>query len=239
MGLHPLQDYKERSCQDQYKKVEELVAFLQEPTRFSSFPVFFSLQITRQIAHKSTGSTASFEMYGKSNLIQILLVISMALLLWIVSPSPLSQWQVKSTAMVFSFKLQALSPCRRCPHSRHLFLCYRSTSCWSTMTFLPITPSCCKGKWNQWQWHFCLMSSCQCCPHSHHLFFIIDALVVDQQWHSFSDNSLLLQRQVESVAQRLLSACEVTTGPLVVMRSGCCCPKIMITLLLAFWLEFS
>jgi hypothetical protein len=32
------------------------------------------------------------------------------------------------------------------------------------------------------QWHFCL--SCRCCPHSHHLFFIIEALVVDRQWHS-------------------------------------------------------
>jgi hypothetical protein len=38
------------------------------------------------------------------------------------------------------------------------------------------------------------------------------------------DNSLLLQRQAESVAQRLLFACEVTTGPLVVfLRRGCCC----------------
>jgi hypothetical protein len=32
MGLHPLQDYKERRCQDQPKNMEELVHFLQEST---------------------------------------------------------------------------------------------------------------------------------------------------------------------------------------------------------------
>jgi hypothetical protein len=32
MGLHPLQDYKERRCQDQQKNMEELVHFLQEYT---------------------------------------------------------------------------------------------------------------------------------------------------------------------------------------------------------------
>jgi hypothetical protein len=32
MGLHPLQDYKERRCQDQRKNMEELVAILQEST---------------------------------------------------------------------------------------------------------------------------------------------------------------------------------------------------------------
>jgi hypothetical protein len=32
MGLHPLQDYKERLCQDQQNNMEELVAFVQEST---------------------------------------------------------------------------------------------------------------------------------------------------------------------------------------------------------------
>jgi hypothetical protein len=32
MGLHWLQDYKERRCHDQGRNIEELVSFLQEPT---------------------------------------------------------------------------------------------------------------------------------------------------------------------------------------------------------------
>jgi hypothetical protein len=39
--------------------------------------------MTRQIAHKSTGSTASFQIHGKSNFILLTMVL-------IVSPSPLS-----------------------------------------------------------------------------------------------------------------------------------------------------
>jgi hypothetical protein len=41
------------------------------------------------------------------------------------------------------------------------------------------------------------------------IFFILNALVGDRQWHSFW-------------AQRLLFACEVTTGPLDFLRRGCC-----------------
>jgi hypothetical protein len=52
-------------------------------------------------------------------------------------------------AMAFLFELPVLSP------FSPSFLYHRSTSCWWTMAFfLSITPSCCKGKSNQWKWHF-------------------------------------------------------------------------------------
>jgi hypothetical protein len=57
MGLHLLQDSKERRCQHQRKKMEELVAFLQESTRavhpLAILRTFWSLQITRSICSQN------------------------------------------------------------------------------------------------------------------------------------------------------------------------------------------
>jgi hypothetical protein len=110
-------------------------------------------------------------------------------LIFIDNGAPFNTFQYThlTLAMAFLFELPVLSP------FSPSFLYYQSTSCWSTMAFvLSITPSCCKGKSNQWQWHF--RSSYLCAILT--IIFILHAL-------------------------------------------ASCCPKIMITLLLAFWLEFS
>jgi hypothetical protein len=41
------------------------------------------------------------------------------------------------------------------PFSPSILYCWCS-SCWSTVTFLSITPSCCEGKLNQWRSGCCL-----------------------------------------------------------------------------------
>jgi hypothetical protein len=77
MGLHPLQDCKERRCHDQRRNKEELVHFLQESTGavhpLLNFADDFDLADHTAKAHKSTGSTASFKTHGKcmANLIKI------------------------------------------------------------------------------------------------------------------------------------------------------------------------
>ena len=71
MGLHPLQDCKERRCHDQRRNKEELVSFLQESTGavhpLLNFAVHFDLAITWQRLTKSTGSTATLQIHGRCN----------------------------------------------------------------------------------------------------------------------------------------------------------------------------
>jgi hypothetical protein len=120
MGLHPLQDYKERRCQEQRKNMEELVSFLQESTGavhpLLNFAVHFDLAITRQRLTKSTGSTATLQIHGrcntnhKSNQNRS----TMGLFLF-ASHSPLLQRQVEViTSMAFLLELPS---CRFLPLS--------------------------------------------------------------------------------------------------------------------------
>jgi hypothetical protein len=81
-----LQDCKERRClewNENFKKLEELVRFLQEYTGacilFEFCKRFWTLQITRQ-SSQSTRNTASFETKGKFNTNLIGFLSTMALL---------------------------------------------------------------------------------------------------------------------------------------------------------------
>ena len=119
----------------------------------SNFANDFDQANHRAKVHKSTGSTASFKIHG--NLITFKTKWS------IDNGAPFDYVPFPTLAIPFptlamASEIDGNGILVRVPPLG--------------LGFLMITPSCCEGKWNQWQWHFCLMWSCSWCPHSHHLF---------------------------------------------------------------------
>jgi hypothetical protein len=170
---HRLQDCKERRClewNENIKKLEELVHFLHDFTRACILFEFAANDPANHTAkaHKSTGSTASFEIHGKynTNLIDFIDdgapfdtsgAYTPSVFYLLVNGNGIFVGVAGVVAIVFAFK------CNSNSKSNLSTMAPFSDRSWC-MQHTSHTPKC---KSNRWQWH--RPRSCRQSCHSHHL----------------------------------------------------------------------